>query len=1284
MALFVGTDIGGTFTDLVGYDSTCDAVFFGKTLTTAADLVNGVTSCLAEVGIAARSVDVLKHGTTQIINTLLERSGARTALVITEGFRDIVEIGRASRPLAFQLDYQRSPPLIPAPLRLELRERIRADGTVLEPLQDEELERLAAKLGTLGVSAVAISLLNAYRNPCHETRTAEFLRRRFPGVFISAGTELSREWFEYERTCTAMANAFVGPRAAEYLGQLERTLDDQAFRGRLFIMSSNGGVLSLAQAKNQPISLVESGPIGGCIGAATYARTLGLQRLIAFDMGGTTAKCALIEDLRFEVSPTYDVGGYEYGFPIRTPVLDIAEVGTGGGSIAHVDESGALHVGPRSAGSEPGPVCFGRGGTEPTVTDADLALDRIASGAFLRGALPLDRDASRHAIDHKIGRPLGYAAGQSIDQLAQGILDLANVQMASAIKEITVERGRDVRDFELFAFGGGGPMHAVSLARELRIPRVIVPPQPGNFSALGMLFADSRIEEARTVLLKLREDDEALLRKHADEIKAVLLERLHRELDAVSIVFESVMEMRFEGQRHSIKISLHDSDKLADIRSRFFDEYRRRYGFVDEAATIELVNMRVAGIAVSDKPDLAGLHQAGSEGRPEPRDYRDVFFGESARRVRTPIYSRNTLPIGASIQGPAVIEEFGATTVLGPYDRLVVGSLGELTIELQATLDNHGERPNAITVCDAQNPLQLSADLPDPITAEIITHSLCAIPNVIDKNITRTAYSVLVSEYKDFAVGIVDAEARLVSQCKGGLPVFVANALSAAVKDGLKLFGKSDLQTGDVILTNAAATMGQHLNNVVMYTPIRVAEDDDGLVGFMAIVVHWMDVGGNVVGSCTTTKSTEVFQEGIQFPSLKLLQRGKRSPEIYRLVEANTRFTELVLGDMESQLAGCMMGRDMVLEVVNKFGRSAVRAAIDMFWKRSETTVRNAIRAIPEGVYEASSFLDDDGIHRDKTLPVNVKILVEGDQLTVDLSGLANQVAGPWNAGFQGGAVAAVRIACKFFFSSDEPANDGAFRPIKIVCRPGTIMSATPNAAIAGSGHNLPTVVDTILRALGKAVPEKVPAGHPGTYSAQIIVDRRAGSPGGYHLEAVAGGWGAGHNRDGNGPFRSMAHGDTPEVPIELQEATYPYRMKRMRLRIDSGGVGKYRGGLGIEKVYELLGPVDYIAMFDRTKCPPWGVAGGGDGKPGRVDIVRAGKFLRSVTKDDLTLQAGDEIHLFSAGGGGYGSPLERPIAKVVEDARSGYVSAASAANDYGIALDDELRPTELPCRRTT
>ena len=681
MTLFVGTDIGGTFTDLVSYDSERDVVCFGKTLTVSTNLVDGVTTCLDEAHIEPRSIDVLRHGTTQVINALLERRGARTALITTEGFRDLIEIGRVNRPLAFRLDYRREPPLVPRYLRFEVGERIAADGAVVTPLDTKQLERIASELEAQAVEAVAVSFLNAYRNPRHEAAAVEYLRRRFPGVFVCAGTETSREWFEFERTSTAVANAYVGSLADRYIGRLERTLGARGFEGRLFVMSSNGGVLSPLTARRLPIALVESGPIGGCIGAAAYADALEAKRLIAFDMGGTTAKCALIEDSRFEVQPMYYVGGYDHGFPIRTPVLDIVEVGMGGGSVVFVDSRGALHVGPRSAGAKPGPACFRLGGVEPTVTDAHLALDRISSAAFLGGALQLDRTASRRAIEDKVGLPLGYAAGASTDDVAGGVLRLANSRMASAIKTVTVERGRDLRDYVLFAFGGGGPLHAAGLARELHVSCVMVPPHPGNFSALGMLFADARVDEMRTVLLELDAQAVGVLRLHIEEMKSSLIRVLERDLKATRVAFDVSVDMRFKGQRHSITIAMHDADSAADLRSRFIAGYRRRYGFVDAEAAVEVVDMRIAGVALADKPTLSGLNFADSDAR-GGQAYRDVWFAEHRGRVRTPVYVRSALPIGFSVPGPAVVEEFSATTIVDPGDHLEVGSLGELCIHI--------------------------------------------------------------------------------------------------------------------------------------------------------------------------------------------------------------------------------------------------------------------------------------------------------------------------------------------------------------------------------------------------------------------------------------------------------------------------------------------------------------------------------------------------------------------------------------------------------------------------
>jgi N-methylhydantoinase A len=682
MALIVGTDIGGTFTDIVGYDAGKKSLFFGKALTDYYDLVEGVFACLAQVRIDPADIDVLKHGTTQIINDLLERKGARTALVTTEGFRDILEIGRASRPLPFDLGFRRNPPLVERIHRFEVRERMNASGAVLKPLDLGGLGEVCRQIEEAAIEAVAVSFLNSYVNPAHELAAADFIRERLPNVYVTTGVEHSREWFEYERGSTAAANAYVGPRASRYVRRLEERLKQSGSKGQLLVMGSHGGVLSVRRACEQPIALVESGPIGGCIGATVYARALGVSRMIAFDMGGTTAKCAVIENGAFEIQPTYFVGGYEYGLPLRTPVLDIVEVGTGGGSIAHLDAQGKMHVGPRSAGSEPGPVGFLRGGTEPTVTDANLILGRIGSGAFLSGSLQLDAALATSAMMDKVGRPLGFA-DEEFARVAEGILALANVQMGSAIREVTVERGKDVRDFTLFTFGGGGPMHGVDLARELGIANMVVPPEPGNFSALGMLFAAPRIDELRTLHFNIDEAANRLPVILAD-MEANAVAALKRDFNVDAVDFERQSDMRYVGQRHTIRIGIDRNSSPESLRSAFLEAYSKRYGRSDEHAAIEMIGLRVCAIAAAVHLDLEGLHRApkASLGAAPPTRMREVYFATAGKWIGTPVLSRYDLHLGFSCDGPVIVEEFGSTTVIGPYDRLTVGRFGELQIEV--------------------------------------------------------------------------------------------------------------------------------------------------------------------------------------------------------------------------------------------------------------------------------------------------------------------------------------------------------------------------------------------------------------------------------------------------------------------------------------------------------------------------------------------------------------------------------------------------------------------------
>ena len=679
MSLIVAVDTGGTFTDIAAYDLETGTVGYAKALTTYDDLVEGVMACVAEAGVALERAILAKHGTTLVINTLLQRQGARAALVTTKGFRDTLELARGNRTNPFRIDYRRAPPLIPRHLRFEVEERIHGRGEVLTALDRGEVERLAERLAGLGIESVAISLVNGYLDDRHEAAIAEIMRARLPGLYVTAGSELTREWYEYERCCTAAANAVVGPRMARYARRLEDRLGEAGFGATLYMMGSNGGVLSVERTLKEPISLIESGPVGGCIGAGAFAAALGLPDLIAFDMGGTTAKCAVIRDGRYALHSPYFVGGYETGFPIRGSVVDIVEVGAGGGSIAWIDEAGRLQVGPRSAGSDPGPVAFGRGGTEPTVTDANLVLGRIGAEVFLGGAIALDVEAARTAIADSVAAPLGMA-DRPAAETADGILALATARMTNAIRQITVERGYDPRDFALFVFGGSGPIYGAALARELSLSTVIIPPEPGNFSAIGMLLADARLDVARTMILDL---DEAALGRVAaafEDAERHGAETLAREVEGAEVVLARSIEMRYRGQKHTFTMPLTGAmGDSATLRTAFEDYYRKRFGHSDGTAPIEIVGIHVSAYARTQKPDLAHLSPT-VEARADGARTRPVYFGRAGGWTPTPVHRRSGLPVGFAATGPLVIEEYGATTVIGPGDRCVIGDLGEIRI----------------------------------------------------------------------------------------------------------------------------------------------------------------------------------------------------------------------------------------------------------------------------------------------------------------------------------------------------------------------------------------------------------------------------------------------------------------------------------------------------------------------------------------------------------------------------------------------------------------------------
>jgi N-methylhydantoinase A len=689
--LRLAADIGGTFTDIAVFDDRTGKLSFGKALSTPQRLVEGINAGVAKAGSDYRSAGLFLHGSTIAINTILERTGAKTALLITDGFRDIYEIGRINRPDAYNLYFQKHQPLVERALRFEVKERVLADGEIDTPLDEAEIARFGRMLDELGVEATAILFLNCYAKHEHEARAKAILEKNHPEMFVSASHELSEEYREFERCSTVVANAYVGPIVRRYIGEIGDHIRSDGFAGSFLIVQSSGGLYEAEQAKNHCVHMLESGPAAGVIGTQALCHTLGLKNAIAFDMGGTTAKAGVIHNGEALTTGSALIGGYDKALPVQIAMMDIFEVGTGGGSIARVEEGG-LRVGPQSAGATPGPACYGLGGSEPTVTDANLLLGRLGADRFLGGEMLLDVASAKRALEERVAKPLGMDATAAAD----GILRIAATAMSYAVKAVTTERGLDAGDFALVAYGGAGPLHAVAVAREIGIRTVIIPTAPGVFSAFGMLFSDLRYDFVRTWFTRLEDAP-------FDEIERVYRELESQGRDAIAgtsvkpqkIVLKRAADMRYVGQEHAVTVDLplkvFEREDRGAIKRHFDEMHEQRYGTSAPDERAEIVSLRSTVTGVMRKPPQAKLDRgknsrnknSRNKGAPDQAAFsgrRPVFFDGKFRP--TPTYARAALAASNRITGPALIEEHASTTVLNPGDRLEVDPHGNLVIKV--------------------------------------------------------------------------------------------------------------------------------------------------------------------------------------------------------------------------------------------------------------------------------------------------------------------------------------------------------------------------------------------------------------------------------------------------------------------------------------------------------------------------------------------------------------------------------------------------------------------------
>ncbi len=1256
--LRIGFDIGGTFTDFVLADADTGALRLHKSLTTPADPAVGALEGLAALiqahGVGLGDVGEIVHGTTLVTNAVIERKGARLGLITTAGFADIIEAGTEQRYDIYDLFLRFPRPLVARRHRLEVGERIDRDGRVVTKLDPASVRQAARRLSAAGVEAVAICFLHAYRNPAHEQEAAAILAEEMPGIPVSISSEVVAEIGEYARCVTTCLNAYVRPLMATYLARLERELRARGFTGPLRLMHSAGGLMSLEAAGQLPIRLLESGPAGGALAAALLGARAGHDDLIAFDMGGTTAKACLIENGRAEIAPLLEAGREHRfkkgsGLPVKAPTIDMIEIGAGGGSIAAIDEVGLLRVGPHSAGAAPGPACYGAGGDLPTVTDANLVLGFYDPAFFLGGRMRLDVAAARTAIA-RVAAPLGL----SIEAAAWGIHKVVVESMADAARVYLVERGKDPRRYAMVGFGGAGPAHAAEVARALGVGELVIPPASGAASALGFLSAPLSATRARSLPVRLAPGFdgaavETLLAALESEARAELA--LGGVQDAIRI--ERQADMRLVGQMHEISVPLPDAAlndaALPDIAAAFERVYTARYAALQPDALIEAISFRV--VATGASPAVA-LDEPGAKGTQPRKGSRPVWFGDGFRD--TPVFDRYALRQGMEIAGPAIVEERESTTIVFPGDTLRIDQAGNLRIAIAAATAMELVRPD-MSLAQARAAIEA-----DPIALEIMWSRLVTVVDEMWLTICRTAFSLIIAESQDFACELLDPQGETLAHSPRAMPVFNLT-LPRAVKALLEKFPAAMLKPGDMLITNDPWLCAGHLFDIAVVSPVF---RDGEVVALVATVGHVADIGGTK----DSLRAREIFDEGLQIPPMKLSREGVVNEDLMTLIAENVRNPRQVIGDINAFIAANKIGAQRLLAFMDEYGLADLQALAAIVQDRAEQAMRAAIRAVPDGNYRTAISLSPAG--SEITLPVS--LTVAGDTIAIDFAGAPPQLAVGGVNSTMNYTAAHATYPLKCMLTPNVRGNAGCYRAFTVTAPEGSILNCRRPAAVGSRTRTGWYLAPAIFAALAEMVPDAVqsPTGLP--VAVNVYGHDAAGALYADHL-FMGGGQGASAHGDGKSGL--LYPTSAANTAIEVFEARVPVLVLEKSFLPDSGGAGTHRGGLGQRVRFRKLrddGLPTLAALYPegvRAALP--GLAGGLPG--GRAFAgVRAsdGSLTRDCGVGELvTLTGTHEIaEIVFAGGAGHGDPRLRSRSEVEEDLADGRITADAVRDLYGMA----------------
>jgi 5-oxoprolinase (ATP-hydrolysing) len=1261
----IGFDIGGTFTDFILHDASSGRISLHKCLTTPADpsigALEGLTEICKAANLALADIGEVVHGTTLVTNAIIERRGVKLGLLTTKGFRDSLEMGNEQRYDIYDLFLGFPEPLVPRARRLEIDERSLADGAVEKAPDPAEIRARLAELDRTGVEAVAVCFLHSHVNPAHERLVAKIAAAEFPRLAISLSSATVGEIREYERAVTTCANAYVQPLMDRYVKRLETELAKFGFAGRLMLMQSSGELASPDMARAHPIRLLESGPAGGGLASALFGKTAGLVDMLAFDMGGTTAKACLIQDGRADIAPSMEAARVHRfkrgsGLPIKAPVIDMIEIGAGGGSIAQVDALGLLKVGPHSAGADPGPACYGRGGTNATVTDANLLLGYLDPGYFLGGRMTLDREAAEKALA-ALGAQIG---GLDATQAAWGVHAVVNESMASAARVHIVEKGRDPRRYAMIGFGGAGPAHAARVARILGMPEVIVPPAAGAASALGFLCAPLGAERRRSVPMVLDAARfepakiAALLTELEADAKAALVEA---GIDPKDMKIRRSADMRLLGQTHEIEVPLPEGAlsavSLGDIAKRFERVYERRYTHLYKGATMEAITWRVTVEGPTPAVDVRES-SAASNAAPANKGVRQAWFDGAFHQ--TPVYDRYALRPGDRIEGPAIVEEREATTIVPPGDSVAIDTHLNLRIKVAAPSAVPAKIVHGMNMAEGVAKIEA-----DPVNLEIMWSRLITVVEEMWSTVCRTAFSLIISESQDFACDLLDPDGETLAHSPRAMPVFNLT-LPLAVKSILKRFPRETLKPGDVLTTNDPWICAGHLFDIAVVTPVF---REGRLIGIVGTIGHVSDIGGTK----DSMRAREIYEEGIQIPPMKLFRAGEPNEDLFALIAENVRNPEQVLGDLHALVSANAVGAQRLLAFMDEYGVHDLRPLAKVVQDRAEAAMRKAISAVPDGVY--TSIISNNPV--DKTLTYPVKVTVKGDAIEVDFDGCPPQLAqGGFNCTLTYTA-AHTTYPLKCMLTPEVRGNSGCYRPFTVKAPEGSALNCTRPAAVNMRTRIGWYIAPNLFRALAPAIPTRVQAqtGLP----VAVTVYGLGGDGRPYNDHLFMGG-GQGGSAQGDGKSGLMWPTSAANTPVELFEARTPAVVVEKAYVADSGGPGATRGGLGQVVRFKKRssdGRPTLAGVYPEGRGLDYpGLAGGKAG--GKVrGLVRRGGDPEDIGTGKLVQldKGGEEVEVLLAGGAGFGDPRTRPYDAIDRDLAEGYVTAEGAARDYGVVVEN-------------